>query len=182
MNETEKRAVLHSSPRRQAIVGLAMAFTGLIASSRALGISEQQSMKEIPSSSANRERTALHQEIEFKADPWRIYKALLDSKEFAAFTGAPATIDSTPGGSFTLFGGLIVGRNIETVPSQRVVQAWRPTHWEPGVYSIVKFDLRPNAAFTVVVLDHTGFPEGDFDHLEFGWHNHYWEPLKKYLG
>ena len=80
-----------------------------------------------------------------------------------------------------MFGGLIVGRNIEIVPSQRVVQAWRPTHWEPGVYSIVKFDMRPSGDSTTVVLDHTGFPEGEFDHLEFGWHAHYWEPLKKFF-
>ena len=32
-----------------------------------------------------------------------------------------------------------------------------------------------------VVLDHTGFPAGDYDHLSAGWHEHYWDPLKKFL-
>jgi hypothetical protein len=47
------------------------------------------------------------------------------------------------------------------------------------VYSMAKFALSERGSFTLVVLDHTGFPEGEFDHLEWGWNNHYWEPLKK---
>jgi activator of HSP90 ATPase len=181
MNETENRTFPHSSTRREAVTGIAIALSGLIAGSKVWGESALQTMKETPSTAVNQKRTALHQEIDLKADPGRICEALLDSKKFAAFTGAPATIDPNPGGYFSMFGGLIVGRNIEIVPSQRVVQAWRPTHWEPGVYSIVKFELRPRVDSTTVVLDHTGFPEGEFDHLEPGWHLRYWEPLKKYF-
>jgi hypothetical protein len=33
----------------------------------------------------------------------------------------------------------------------------------------------------VVVLDHTGFPKGDYDHLFSGWGERYWDPLHKYL-
>lgn len=81
-----------------------------------------------------------------------------------------------------MFGGQIVGRNVELVPFQRIVQAWRPTHWSPGVYSIAKFSFTPKvSSVTMVVLDHTGLPEGEFDSLDWGWHNHYWEPLKRFL-
>ncbi len=181
MNEIENQTVRHSSTRRQAVTGFAMALGGLIAGSKVWGEPPLQSMKETPSTAANRKRTALHQEIDLKADPGRISEALLDAKKFATFSGAPATIDPNPGGSFSMFGGLVIGRNVEIVPNQRIVQAWRPEHWAPGVYSIVKFELRPRGDSTTVVLDHTGFPEGEFDHLESGWHLHYWEPLKKYL-
>jgi hypothetical protein len=34
---------------------------------------------------------------------------------------------------------------------------------------------------TKLILDHKGFPEGDFAHLDPGWHMQYWEPLAKYL-
>jgi len=81
-----------------------------------------------------------------------------------------------------MFGGLVVGRNVELVPNQIIVQAWRPTHWDPDVYSIVKFVLKPQGSSTSLVLDHTGFPEGEYDSLLWGWHNHYYGPLKKYLG
>ena len=80
-----------------------------------------------------------------------------------------------------MFKGLIVGRNVELVPSQRIVQAWRPANWEAGVYSLVKFELKAQGADTLIVLDHTGFPEGNFRHLNAGWYSHYWEPLKKFL-
>jgi activator of HSP90 ATPase len=169
------------STRRQAITGIAVGLCGLLAGSKVFGQPAMQTMEKIPGRVANQKRTSLHQQVDLKATPEQIYEALLDSKKFVAFTGQPATIDPNAGGYFSMFGGLIVGRNVETLPGQRVVQAWRPTHWEPGVYSIVKFELKPKGSSTTVVLDHTGFPEGEFDHLESGWKSHYWVPLQKYF-
>jgi activator of HSP90 ATPase len=135
-----------------------------------------------PSSDRDRSLTSLHQEVALNASPARIYDVLLDSREFAAFSGLPASIDGSAGGRFSMFGGRIVGRNVELVPDRLIVQAWRPADWSPGVYSIVKFELKPQGSGTLVVLDHTGFPPGDCDHLELGWKQHYWERLQKYLG
>ncbi len=151
----------------------------VLAGFRALG--QQPAMEQTPSTAANEQRTSLHQEIELQAAPQRIFDLLLDAKLFAAFTGMPATIDPKPGGAFSTFGGLIEGRNIEILAAQRLVQAWRPTSWEAGVYSIVHFELKQNGAGTTLTLDHTGFPAGDFDHLDRGWHMRYWDPMKKYL-
>ena len=101
---------------------------------------------------ANTARTAIHYEIDFKASPQRFYQAILDQKQFAAFTGLAATIDPMPGGAFSQFGGLIVGRNIELVDKQRIVQAWRPTHWDAGIYSIVRFELQTTRRRTHAAL------------------------------
>jgi activator of HSP90 ATPase len=182
MRETRNQPELaHPPARRQVITGVALALGGLAAGFNVWGKTQQQPMKETPSTAANQARTSLRDEIAFKANPKRIYEALLDSKQLAAFSGMPADIDPKEGGAFSMFGGLIVGRNVELIPNQRIVQAWRPTHWDPGVYSIVRFELKPQGSGTMVVLDHTGFPEGDFDHLEEGWKEHYWERLTKYL-
>jgi activator of HSP90 ATPase len=175
---TNSAVLLHKLTRRQVATCIAMAFCGIAAPSGAFA---EQTMKEMPGSAANQHRTALHEDIDIKTRPQRIYEALLDAKQFAAFSGAPAEIDPKAGGAFSMFGGQIVGRNIELVSNQRIVQAWRPSHWEPGVYSIVEFVLKPQGSGTLVALDHKGFPEGEFDHLESGWHAHYWEPLKKFL-
>ena len=59
--------------------------------------------------------------------------------------------------AFALFGGYIVGRQIELVPTELIVQAWR------------------------VRIDHTGFPNGQAEHLASGWHEHYSDPLAKFL-
>jgi len=173
--------IISTSTRRQLVSGVAMTFGGLAAGFGAWGRSQQQTMKENQGSAGNQGRTSLHQEIDLKASPQRIYDVLLDSKQFGAFTSMPADIDPKVGGAFATFGGQIVGRNVELVPNQRIVQAWRPASWDPGVYSIVRFELKAQGSGAKVVLDHTGFPEGNYDHLTEGWSLHYWEPLKKFL-
>jgi len=183
MNGTTNPAALkHMPTRRQVGACIAMAFCGMASDGRAFAQAVPQTMEEKPANPANRTRTSLHEEIDLKTDPQHIYEVLLDAKQFKAFTGAPAEIDPKEGGAFSMFGGQIVGRNVELVPNQRIVQAWRPTHWDPGIYSIVEFELKQQGSGTLVVLDHKGFPEGEFDHLEWGWHAHYWEPLKKHFG
>jgi uncharacterized protein YndB with AHSA1/START domain len=125
---------------------------------------------------------AIRQEVVFKASPKRVYDALLDSKQFSEFSGgAPAEISRDPGGAVSCFGGMITGRNIELIPNQRIVQAWRAGNWPEGVYSIVKFELKAQGSDAKLILHHSGFPESSRDHLESGWHRMYWEPLKKYL-
>ena len=125
--------------------------------------------------------TSLREEADFAAPPHRVYEALLDEKQFASFTGAPAKINRSEGGTLSLFGGQIVARNVELVPDKRIVQAWRDPAWAPGIHSIVKFELTPQGAGTHLVLDHTGFPAGQFSDLDSGWHEHYLEPMKKFL-
>ena len=173
---TEFRSVT----RRRALAGISAALVGVALSAKTLGQTAEQSA-EAPAKPENAMRTSIHQEVDFKAPPEAIYGALLDSKKFAAFSGLPATIDPTEGGAFSLFGGLIVGRNIELVANQRVVQAWRPSHWNPGVYSVTLFALEAKGSGATIVFDHTGFPEGDYDSLLSGWNSHYWGRLSHYL-
>jgi activator of HSP90 ATPase len=136
---------------------------------------------------------AIHQEVSFQASPKRLYEALLDAKQFQKvqmlsdaaksldIAGKPAEINAEPGGRFSLFATYIVGRQIELAANQRIVQAWRTVSWDPGVYSIAKFELSAQGAGTRIVFDHTGFPAGAAEHLAAGWKAHYWEPLAKFL-
>jgi len=167
--------------RRSALAVIAASVGTLLSATVARAQTQQPSMTEKPATPEHKALTAIHYEIDFKPSPQRLYEAILDQKQFAAFSGMPATIDPTPGGAFSMFGGMIVGRNIELVPNQRIVQAWRPTYWDPGYYSLVHFEFKPRAAETTLIFDHTGFPAGDYDSLDSGWHSHYWEPLKKFL-
>ena len=94
---------------------------------------------------------------------------------------APAEISGEVGGAFTCFGGHIVGRHVELVPNQRIVQAWRVVTWDAGVYSIAKFEFNEQGSATRLVFDHRGFPTGKAEHLADGWKANYWEPMRKYL-
>lgn len=123
----------------------------------------------------------IHQEIELPASAASVYDVLLSSKRFAEFTGAAAEIDASEGGAFACFDGHITGRNIELVPGERIVQAWRVLAWDPGVFSIVRFSIGEADGKTSLILDHTGYPESFHDHINPGWGTKYWEPLKAYL-
>jgi activator of HSP90 ATPase len=149
---------------------------------------KQDTMSQHMSAGIPLKSITIHQEVDFKANPERLYKALIDSKQFSEFSAQSsefsaksAEIDQSVGGAFSLFDGHIIGRNVELVPNQRIVQAWRVVDWPAGVYSIVKFELKSEGSGTHLVFDHTGFPEKWRDHLAAGWQSHYWDLLSKYL-
>lgn len=170
--------------RRETIVGVAMVFGGL-----ALDPGARAETGE----GVSRTAEAIHQEITLKASRKRVYEALTDTRQFdkvieisgakksMALGNRPTEIRNDVGGAFVLFGGHIVGMQIELVPGERIVQAWRVVDWEPGVHSIARFELKEEGAGTRIVFDHTGFPQGLGDHLATGWKLHYWEPLETFL-
>jgi activator of HSP90 ATPase len=131
---------------------------------------------------------SIRQEVTFPASPARIYELLTDSGKFAAATGRPARIEASEGAAFSIFGGYISGRQIELIPGQRVVQAWRGNDWDAGVYSFVRFTLTPAGSGTKLVVDHNGYPQGKspmyptwHEHLSANWPVFYFEPFAKYL-
>lgn len=123
----------------------------------------------------------IHQEVSYDAAPAAIYDALTSSRIFRQFTGAAAEIEAHEGGSFSCFDDQIVGRNIELVVGERIVQAWRVGAWDPGHYSIVRFTLHESPSGTQLTLDHFAFPDGAREHLAAGWPKMYFEPLRAYL-
>ena len=173
------------SNRRQWIVGTALGSSGFFSGAgRCLAFRDEE---------LSHGAETIHQEVNFKASPTRIYEVLLDAKQFqkvemlseatkAMDLGAkPAAINRQPGGEFSLFGGYIVGRQVELVVNQRIVQAWRTMNWSPGVYSIARFELTAQNSGTKLVFDHTGFPIGTGAHLAAGWKANYWQPLARYM-
>ena len=185
MNHRTNPPSTYRPTRRQALVGALVACGGLT-----LGATNSSGETD---SEISRTAESIHQEPVFKANRKRVYEALLDSAQFEKvmqisgvmqsmhLPGKPTQISPEPGGTFVLFGGYITGRNIELVPNQRIVQAWRTGGWDPGVYSIARFELVEQGSGCKIVFDHTGFPKGEAEHLASGWKAHYWEPLDKLL-
>jgi activator of HSP90 ATPase len=172
--------------RRQAIAGAALAFGCVALRSPFAHAAADEEIARVAET--------IHQEPIFKASRKRVYEALTDAKQFDTFSrlgvsmksamppgAAPTEISREVGGAFTIFGGHIVGRHLELVPSERIVQAWRVVDWAPGIYSIAKFVLVEDGSATKIVLDHSSFPKGLAEHLAAGWKGNYWEPLAKFL-
>jgi uncharacterized protein YndB with AHSA1/START domain len=131
---------------------------------------------------------SIHQEATFPVSPERVYELLTDSSKFAEATGRPATIGETEGDTFSIFGGYISGRQVEMVPGQHVVQAWRGADWAPGVYSLVRFTLTREGQGTRLAVDHDAYPEGKspmypswHEHLSTNWPVFYFKPFEAYL-
>jgi activator of HSP90 ATPase len=96
-------------------------------------------------------------------------------------SGAPAEINNEVGGFFSCFGGGVTGRNIELVPDKIIVQAWRGANWDEHDYSIVKYELKEQGSGTLLVFNHTGYPEEMKDMIDTGWYKFYWDPMEKYF-
>jgi activator of HSP90 ATPase len=153
---------------------------------------QEQQMQNVGAvSGVSHDAEAIHQEVVIKAPAARIYEVLTSATQFqklqflspdvpaAALNAHPAQLSSEPGTAFSLFGGVILGLQVELVPAKRVVQAWRVENWNAGVYSIARFELTGADGGTKIIFDHTGFPAGTGDHLAAGWKSHYWDGLTK---
>jgi activator of HSP90 ATPase len=187
MNDRTNFAALPDDPvRRKVLAGAAMAAGAFVFASNEARAADYDPVSHSAES--------IHQEVIFKASKKRVYDALTDAKQFEQVVhlsdamksrmppnAPPTRISAEPGGTFSTFGGLIVGMQIELVPNERIVQAWRPAYWNPGAYSLVKFSLADSDSGTKLTLDHRGFPDGDGQSLLDGWNKNYWEPLQKFL-
>jgi activator of HSP90 ATPase len=177
----------HALERRQVITGGALALVGFVA--------HPSSVLAEPNAEISRSEESIHQQRTFAVQRARVYTALTVEGQFdrivrlsgimKADGGArirnPTKLSPHVGGAFSLFDGYIVGRQLELVPDELIVQAWRVLSWPRGVYSIARFELSEQAGVTRIVFDHTGFPKGDAEHLASGWQEHYWDPLTKLL-
>jgi activator of HSP90 ATPase len=185
-NITDPRAAGTSPTRRQIISSAALSLGALT-----LGATKSWARPEEEISHA---AESIHMENVFAASRKRVYDALTDARQFneivklsaAMKSGmikdmSPAEISREVGGAFKLFGGFIIGRHLELLPNERIVQAWRVSYWDAGAYSIVKFALTEEGTGTKIVFDHMGFPKGDAENLVTGWKGNYWEPLAKFL-
>jgi len=119
----------------------------------------------------------IHQEATFAATPEGIYEPLTDAAKFSRLVGRRGRGEAAEGAWFSLLGDRPEGRQIELVRHERVVQAWRLTDWEPGVYSIVRFTLTPEGTGTRVVVDQDGHPARRHDHVADCWRWLYFEPM-----
>jgi activator of HSP90 ATPase len=186
MNRQDWLAMTTGVPSRRQLVAGAVAFAGCAAGPIRVWAADEDGISHTAES--------IHQERVFQASRKRVYEALTEAIRFdrivqsseavksgMALGKRPTEISRQVGGAFTLFGGHIMGRHVELVASQRIVQAWRVVDWNSGIYSIVKFELAEQGSNTKIVFDHTGFPRGKAQELADGWTANYWEPLRKYL-
>ena len=173
--------------RRRVLTAGALAMVGVVA--RPSQASSQ------PSAEISTAEEAIRQVRVFSAARQRVYEALTVESQFDKIIRLSGVMKSdamqamrTPtmlspqlGSAFALFGGHIVGRQIELFANELMVQAWRVVSWPRGMYSIARFELSDQGGSTKLVFDHSAFPKGQAEHLASGWQANYWAPLAKLL-
>jgi len=124
----------------------------------------------------------IKQRVKFNAPPAVIYDLLADSKKHSAVTGKRATISRKIGGTFSASGNEVSGINVDLVPGQRIVQAWRHRQFPEGIFSMAAVTLTPTAdGGTELVLTHRGVPKDLIPETELSWREQYWSRIKAFL-
>ncbi len=124
----------------------------------------------------------IKQRVKFSAPPATVYDILADSTKHSAVTGRKATISRKIGGTFTASGNDVSGVNVDLVPGQRIVQAWRHKRFPEGIFSMAAVTLTPTTdGGTVLVLTHRGVPKDLIPETERTWREQYWSRIKAYL-
>ena len=123
----------------------------------------------------------IKQVIIFKANAHNVFEALIDSKKHSEFTGGVAKISRKIDGKISAYDGYIEGKNIEVVKEKRIGQEWRAVDWPENHFSRAIFSLEKIKGGTKLTFTQTGVPEKFAKAIIEGWHEHYWEPMKKML-
>lgn len=109
-------------------------------------------------------------EIEITAPPERVFKALTNAAELAAWWGAHGMyhttewqIDLRPGGKWSTVAinadgsrSTVGGEYLEIDPPRLLVHTWRPS-WDDFMETTIRYDLQPTATGTRVLVTHSGF-------------------------
>src|ERR1700730_3341538 len=107
------------------------------------------------------------------ASPAEIYRAWLDSIAHSEMTGGEATMSDEVGADVEAWDGYITGRNLELVPGERIVQAWRTSEFtDEHEDSIITLTLEEVAGGTLLTLEHSKVPDEQKRYEQGGWQVH----------
>ena len=113
----------------------------------------------------------------------KLYKAWLNSKEHAKFTGADASASTKVNGKHSAWDGYIWGKNLELKANKKIIQSWRTSEFpEDAPDSTLEITFEEKAGKTKLNLYHHGLQKGDAKKYTQGWKDFYFTPMKSYFG
>ena len=124
----------------------------------------------------------IRQTVTFDADPAALFQLYLDPKQHAAALGEGVKISAKEGARFSAYDGYIVGKNLQVVPNELIVQSWRATDWKPSdPDSVLVLQFAREGKKTKLEVTHSNVPARQAAQLDQGWKEYYWKPFKAYL-
>lgn len=110
--------------------------------------------------------------------PEEVYLALTNPLTIQLWSGDVAEMAAEPNTEFSLWGGSIVGMNLEFELNKKIVQQWY--FGEQEEKSIVTIKLHPDSHGTSLELRHTNIPDEDYNDIIDGWNNTYFGALMEF--
>jgi len=120
-----------------------------------------------------------HKYYKIKANPEEVYNAMVKPFAIALWSGSPAKMEEKEGTEFSLFNGDIIGKNLEFVKDEKIVQEWY--FGEQEKQSVVTIQLRPEKHFTNIELTHENIPDDAMEDMTVGWDEYYFGGLKEFF-
>lgn len=117
--------------------------------------------------------------FEIKAEPEDVFTALTNPFTIELWSGESAQMSDQVGDEFSLWGGDIIGKNLEVVKNEKLVQQWY--FGDDGSESIVTIKLWPKKSSTSVELFHSNIPEEAYENIVDGWNEAYLGAIKALL-
>jgi uncharacterized protein YndB with AHSA1/START domain len=114
-----------------------------------------------------------------KASPEEVYLALTTPTAIQLWSGDPAVMSTEVGSEFSLWEGNIVGKNLEFVENQKIVQEWYFGDQEDA--SIVTIKLHPHKSGTSAELHHINIPDEGFEEIAEGWTFEYFGAIQDFF-
>ncbi|KAH8740181.1 hypothetical protein FG386_001842 [Cryptosporidium ryanae] len=128
--------------------------------------------------------------VSFRVPPRILYECFLSENDLTRLSlGSKCQME---GGKFTLYNGSVEGENIKLDKDSKIVQKWRFSSWEEGVYSKVSIEFRPIIGeddctevlliqSDIPALDRYGNP-GCSEQCLVGWERNFWDRFEKVMG
>lgn len=112
------------------------------------------------------------------APPEEVYLALTNPATIQLWSGEKAEMSAEPGTEFSLWGGSIVGKNIEFEAGKKIIQQWY--FGDQKEESVVTLKLHAHPQGTSVEVRHTHIPDQDYDDIAEGWTETYFGSLQQF--
>lgn len=118
----------------------------------------------------------IEKSIHIAASRKQVFAALTQARIISKWTGDEAEMDISTGGHFSLWGGSIIGIN-RLVTEEKIEQDWKEELWPKFSKVLLTLD-EDEEGYTVLSLQHIGFPEKSAQAIDLAWDDYYLGPLK----
>ena len=127
--------------------------------------------------------TTIVQHVFIQATPEQVFDAYVQPAVAASVIGGECTGDAQAGSDFTQWNGYILGKHLELVRGERVVQEWTTTEWPKGAPpSRVELQLSGTGGGTELTMTHSSVPSEQAEDYRQGWIDYYWTPMRAHFG